>query len=441
MKTIGILFISVASFLCSVPVFAQNGEASSLETNATLSDCVKYALQNNPDLHNARLNEEITNRIINTKLADWYPQINFAYNLQHNFQLPVNNFNGSITHSGSSNTSNAQLGITQNIFNRDVVLARVSANDVRKAALQDTRDQQIDLVVQVSKTFYNLILGYQQIRVIDEDIVRIGQNLQDAFFQYQAGVVDKTDYKRATIALNNAKAAKKTAVESVKATTTFLKELMGYPDSLAFSPVFDTTQMLREINADTMQAVNFDNRVEIQQLETQKKLQQYTLQYYRWSFLPNISAFGNYNLNFLNNQFSKLYSDSYPNSYLGLTLSVPIFQGGKRVQQIRQAELEVSQIDNDIASFKNNIQSQYQNALSSYKSNLADFLALKDNLALASEVYDVIQLQYRSGVKAYLDVITAETDLRTAQINYYNALYQVLSSKIDIDQALGNVQF
>lgn len=63
------------------------------------------------------------------------------------------------------------------------------------------------------------------------------------------------------------------------------------------------------------------------------------------------------------------------------------------------------------------------------------------NKSLASEVYDVIQLQYRSGVKAYLDVITAESDLRTAQINYYNALYQVLSSKIDVAQSLGNINY
>ena len=77
--------------------------------------------------------------------------------------------------------------------------------------------------------------------------------------------------------------------------------------------------------------------------------------------------------------------------------------------------------------------------MSTYKSNLYNYYTLKENLSLANEVYDVIHLQYRSGVKTYLDVITAEADLRTAQINYYNALYQVLSNKIDVEQALGNI--
>ena len=79
--------------------------------------------------------------------------------------------------------------------------------------------------------------------------------------------------------------------------------------------------------------------------------------------------------------------------------------------------------------------------MAAYKSNLYNFFSLKENLSLASDVYDVIQLQYRSGVKAYLDVITAESDLRTAQISYYNALYQVLSSKIDVAQALGDISY
>lgn len=379
---------------------AQPDSLLPFQNNATLANCIQYALQNNPDLHNAQINEAITENIIKGRLADWYPQINFAYDLQHNFQLPVNNFNGAITRSGTFNTSNTQIGVTQNIFNRDALLARVSANDVRKASRQNTEDQRINIVVQVSKTFYNLILGYQQIGVINEDIVRLKQNLQDAVYQYQSGIVDKTDYQRATISLNNAVAEQKSGEANVKATMAVLKELMGYPDSLSFYPVYDTAQMLREIDVDTLQSVVFHNRIEIQQLETQKKLQLYNLQYYRWSYLPNVSAFGNYNLNFLNNQFSKLYSATFPNSFVGLTLTVPIFQGGKRVQQIHQAQFEVEQIDNEIKSLENSINAQYQSALAGYKSNLYNFLSLKENLKLATDVFNIIQLQYRAGRKS-----------------------------------------
>lgn len=85
--------------------------------------------------------------------------------------------------------------------------------------------------------------------------------------------------------------------------------------------------------------------------------------------------------------------------------------------------------------------SEYSIALASYKANLTDYFTMKANVKLAQEVYDIIQLQYRSGVKAYLNVISAETDLRTAQINYFNSLYQVISSKIDVQKSEGLIKY
>jgi len=431
----GILIIT------SGTLFAQRNDSLPTLAEATLQNCIQYALQHNPDIQNAKINEQITEAQIQNKLSDWYPQVNFTYNLQHNIQLPTFIFNGNVSHSGSYNTSGANFSLTQNIFNRDVLLASRTAKDVREAASENTEDNKINLAVSVSKAFYDLILTEQQLKVTNEDIVRINQSLKDAYYQYQAGIVDKTDYKRATIALNNAQAQKKSGEESLKAKKAYLKDLMGYPTTKILDLNYDTTQMENEVLMDTLQTVDYNDRIEIQQLQTQKKLQEYNLQYYKWSFLPDVSAFGNYNLNFLNNQFSKLYSQSYPNSFIGLTLSLPIFQGGKRLQQIKQAQFQITQASNDIRSYENQINSQYQNALATYKSNLYNYYSLKENLALATEVYDVIQLQYRSGVKAYLDVITAESDLRTAQINYYNALYQVLASKIDVMQSLGNIKY
>ena len=436
-----ISWILLALLVSSASLFAQQNDSLPTLEEATLQNCIQYAIQHNPDIQNAKINEQITEAQIQNKLADWYPQVNFTYNLQHNLQLPTFIFNGNVSHSGTNNTSGANFGLTQNIFNRDVLLASRTASDVRQAASENTADRKINLTVSVSKAFYDLILTEQQLKVTDEDIVRTNQSLKDAYYQYQAGIVDKTDYKRATIALNNAKAQKKSGEESLKAKKAYLKDLMGYPNTKTLELNYDTTQMENEVLMDTLQTVNYNDRIEIQQLQTQQKLQEYNLQYYKWSFLPNLSAFGNYNLNYLNNQFSKLYSQSYPNSFLGLTLTLPIFQGGKRLQQIKQAQFEVTQAGNDLRSYENQINSQYEDALATYKSNLYNFYSLKENLSLASEVYDVIQLQYRSGVKAYLDVITAESDLRTAQINYYNALYQVLASKIDVMQSLGNIKY
>ncbi len=436
-----VFLLSLPALLLPFISFAYQNIGDSLLQNATINDCINYSLSHNPRIKNAKTDEEITETIIKSKLADWYPQINFNYNLQHNFQLPHIYSNGNLIPAGTDNTSSGQFGLTQNIFSRDVLLASKSAHDVRLSVNQNTKNQMIDLTVAVSKAFYDIILTTQQLKVNEEDINRNIKTEQNAYYQYQSGLVDKTDYKRATIALNNSKALKTFTEESLKVKNAFLKELMGYPFQEGIHLAYDTLKMEQDIYIDTSQTINYNSRIEFQHLETQKKLQQYNLQYYKWNYLPDVYAFGNYNLDFLNNQFSKLYNQNYPNSFAGITLTIPIFQGGKRQEQIKGARLQILQVDNDIKGLEDSINTQYQSALSSYKGNLNNYFILKENVSLASEVYDIILLQYRSGVKAFLDVITAETDLRTAQINYYNALYQVISSKIDVAQALGNISY
>jgi outer membrane protein TolC len=77
--------------------------------------------------------------------------------------------------------------------------------------------------------------------------------------------------------------------------------------------------------------------------------------------------------------------------------------------------------------------------LANYKSNLYNLQALEENKQLSLEVYNIVQLQYREGIKNYLNVITAESDLRTSEINYLDALFQLLLSKIDLQKAMGNI--
>ena len=204
---------------------------------------------------------------------------------------------------------------------------------------------------------------------------------------------------------------------------------------------YDSLQMEQDAVLDTLQQLRYEDRIEYRLLQTQQNLAQSNLKYNKWSFLPTVSAYGNYNIAYLNQELMKLYTGAFPNSYVGLTLGVPIFQGLKRNYQVRTAQLQLKRIDYDFVSLKDNINTQYTQALANYKANFYNYSTLKENVATATEVYNTIQLQYKAGVKTYLDVILAENDLRTAQVNYTNALYDVLISKLDVQQALGAITY
>ncbi len=424
-----------------ITLHAQSAQDSTLLQEATLSNVVAYALKHQPSLQQSQVDEEVVETTIRGKLAAWYPQLNLNYSLQHNFQVPTNIIGGNPIRLGVSNTSSAQLALTQTIFNRDVLLANRTQEEVRTQARQNTGMNKIEVISAVSKAFYDVLAMMQQIKVSEENISRLENSLKVATSQYKAGVADKTDYKRATILLNNTKATKAANLVALEAKKDYLKSVMGYPEKGELPIVFDSLQMEKEMQLDTLQQPDPTQRIEYKILQTQQKLLSANLQYEKWAYLPSLNLNGGYNFNYQNNEFGKLYSNNFPNSFAALTLSFPILQGGKRKANIQQAEWQLKRNDLEIRKLRNNVNSQYAQALAAYKSNLANWQAVKENLELAKEVYAVIDLQYKSGVKTYLEVITAETDLRTSQINYYNALYFVLSSKIDVEKAMGNIQY
>ncbi len=442
-KTKGLIFIAFFSVVMFPGLHgsAQQIQADSLLQVTTLPNVIQYALKRQPLVQQSLIDEKVTDLQIKTKLADWYPQVNFNYVYQRNFQVQTAIINGNLIKLGEENTSGLQFTGTQTIFNSDVLIANRTKGDVRLQTKQQTTSNKIAVVANVSKAFYDVLATQQQVKVANVTIERLERSLKDTRSQYDAGVVDKTDYKRATIALNNAKAQKKSSEELLKAKKELLKSLMNYPVGSPLEIQYDSAALEKETGFDTVRNVDLTKRIEYQLLQTQRKLLEANVQYNQWSFIPTLTANGAYLLNYQNNSFSKLYNQSYPNSYAGITLGIPIFQGGKRKYNIQQAEWQLKRTEFVIVNLINSINAEFSGAMAGYKANYSNFLAVKENVSLAQEVYNVIQLQYRSGVKTYLDVITAETDLRTSQINYFNALYDVLSSKIDVEKSLGELQY
>ncbi|KAA9332036.1 TolC family protein [Hymenobacter busanensis] len=408
----------------------------------TLEQCLQVALQNQPLLRQARIDEETNEADIRIGLAGWLPQVGLTASAQHYFQLPYTVFPNAEGVSvprqiGLRNTSTVGLTGTQTLYNNDVRLALRTARPSRLFYQQNTTTVRIDVVSDVSKAFYDVLLSQRQLEVLGEDIVRLQRSLRDAKARYDVGIVDKIDYKQAEILLNNSVVARKQAQEAIKAKTASLKELMGLTGAQPLALQYDTLRLMQDAAADTTAALNAANRIEVQQLQTQKALQEAQIDFYRLGYLPSLSAFGTYNSVFQNNQLADLYATRFPTSYAGLQLTLPIFQGTRRLQNLRRERLTNQRLDESLLATRNRINTEYEQALAAYKSNFADYQMGQRNLALSKEVYDVVQLQYREGIKTYLDVIVAQTTLRSAQLNYYSALFQVLSSKVDLLRTQG----
>jgi outer membrane protein TolC len=440
MKKIYLLLLINLTFCLPKVVFAQNNT----DTVVTLKQCIEFALRNQPAVRQAAIDEQINEKDIRIGLSAWLPQLSSAGEYEHYFKgsVPVTFSTTTSTGVAAPNNSDySSLGLqaSQVIYNSDVLLAAKTANYSRLYYKQNTLSSQINVLSDVSKAFFDVLLSQKQLDILNEDIVRLQRSLKDSYSKYQAGTADKTDYKQATIALNNSIASRKQTTESIKAKLAYLKQIMGVNAGTALTLAYDSAHYESEAYIDTNQQLDYNKRIEYQQLQTTKTLQNINVSYYKWQFLPSISAIAAYDFYYLSDRFSNLYNNTYPSGYYGLTLSLPIFQGTKRLQNLSKARLQASRADIDIENSQNTINTEYVQALASYKSNYTNWQILKQNVDLAKDVYKVVSLQYREGIKTYLDVIVAQSDLRTAELNYYNALFQLLSSKIDLEKALGTL--
>lgn len=417
----------------------QIANQASLPQNATLEEIIDFALRNRASIQQAYIDEEIGEREIASALSGWFPQISAIGSYNNNIIIPTTVIGDQVIKMGQNHTSAVVLQADQQILNPGLIQAAKAAKFIRERNTLQTENAEINMVVEVSKAYYDLLTSHEQVKIIQENINRIQKQLDDANARYETGIVDKTDFKRAQISLSNSKADLKRVNELLNYKYAYLKELIGLQADQPIQLAFDNQSMENEVLLDTTQRVVYENRVEYQNLLTLKQLQGVNTQYNKWTFLPNISASYNYAWDFRNNQFNGLYQQNYPRSIFGINLSLPIFQGTKRIQEIRKSQLQEERIDWDIFHLQQRIHTEYELAMATYKANLNDWKVSRENVALSEEVYEVIKLQYNAGIKTYLDLMLAETDLRTSQINHLNALYALLSGKLDALKALGQI--
>ena len=435
-------FLSIA-----IPAQAQQEGSSDSVRSMTLDDCIDYALKHQPYINQAQINVSITRANNAINLAGWLPQVNVSANALHYNQLPTSftpntDSTGPATiptHNGISNTFIPELTASQTIFNPQLLFAAKSAPLYVKQSEQIRDSMKIYIISLVSKSFYNLLLTLEQIHVLKEDTARLDRNVMDTYHQFVGGIVDETDYDEAVITLNNSKAQLRQSTENITPLYATLKQTMGFPPRRQFNVAFDTAQMIREIAFDTTQQLQFDRRIEFQELQTTKRIQHIATNYYALAFLPTISVEYNYFYEYENSHASDLFGSAYPYSYFGLGLNIPIFTGFARTNNLRKSRLQERYYDWEEVALRSDIYTQYTTALANYKGNLYNWQLLKDNVSRAENAYRIVTLQYKEGIVAYLNVIVAESNLITAQIGYINALFQLLSSRIDLQKSLGDI--
>jgi outer membrane protein TolC len=189
------------------------------------------------------------------------------------------------------------------------------------------------------------------------------------------------------------------------------------------------------------QKFDYEKRVEYSLFTVQYKLAKLDLKRQRVSYLPSAFAYGS-----LSGAAQRTDLDVwdtqkpwYPTAVIGLKVSMPVFTGFARHSRNQQAKLAVQKAENNLEMLKLSIDLELASTTATLQNAASSLEIQKKNITTAEEVYRVSKIKFESGVGSNLEMITAETTLKEAQTNYYNALFDAVVSKIDFDKANGTL--
>jgi outer membrane protein len=416
----------------------------------SLPQAIDYAAKNSAKVKNALLDYQIQDQSNRATTSQALPQVSASGGFTDYLQTPLSVAPGK--YFGYPNvklvpipfatqySANAGVTLKQVLFDGQVFVglqARQTALDYYKKNEELTEQQ---LRQNISKVYYQLLLSKVQVELIDADIAHAQELLHNSSEMFKNGFAERLDVDKATVQLTNLQSNKIQVLYNIDNGYLGLKVLMGMPvrDSLALTDSL-TYEMVREGSlADTYK---YNDRKDYQALELNRKLNEYDILRYKRQYIPTASLTVNYTQTGYGLDFSDITGGRYwyPASYVGLNINVPIFDGFYKDANVRQARLKLQQTNNNIDAMQISIDNDVKNAQLKFGAALADLDYQKKNMDLAAGVYEQTRKKFDQGLGSNTEITSAQTDLIQAQNNYFNALYNAISAKVDYQYAIGKL--
>jgi outer membrane protein TolC len=414
------------------------------------TQAVDYAMKNSVNVQNALKDIEIQQQQNREITAAAYPQISGSVNITDYLKLPTQLipaefFGGQpgtfqALQFGTKYSGTYGASLNQLLFDGQVFVglqARAASIEYAEKNVGVTREV---IKANVYKIYYQLVVGKKQIALLDANIARAEKLLHDTKALYDNGFQEKLDVDRTTVLLSNLKTQKIQVENQLASGNIGLKYLMGMPVKyeLTLSDTL-TGEFLREhVLTDS---VHFEDRQEFQLIQTIEKLNTYNIKRYKYTYIPTVSLTGSYSRQAQRQTFDFFKGGEpwYNTAYIGLQINVPIFDGFAKDARIKQAKLALAKTQNSIEGLKNQINNEVETARITIGNALIAIDEQTKNMKLAEEVYNQTKIKYEQGLGSNLEITNAETDLREAQNNYFNALYTGIVARVDYLKALGKL--
>lgn len=339
---------------------------------------------------------------------------------------------------GSDNSYNGGLNVSLPVFAPALYKSiNLTKSDV-ELAVEKARSSKLDLVNQVTKAYYQLLLAQDSYEVLLQSYAQAEANYEVVKAKYEQGTVSEYDKIRADVQVRSLKPSVVSARNGVNLARLQLQVLMGMDTDVAIAADgnlkdYEMVMFRRQMES---KQLNLNNNSDLKQLDLNADLLKKTLAVQRTNFMPTLAASFNYSYTSLNNDFKMSHYKWFPYSTVGLSLSIPLFKASN-FTKVKQTKIQMQQL----AENRTNVQRQLTMQATSYLDNMAasteQVVSNKEGIVQAEKGRLIAQKRYEVGKGTILELNDSEVALTQAQLTYNQSIYDYLVAKADLDQVLG----
>jgi len=413
----------------------------------SLQKCIEIALDESPTIKIAEKEIERTDYANKEKMAGLFPAINasaaYTRTLKKQklfFDIPGMPSSPDGIEVGQDNSFAGVLSASMPIVS-PTLWASLKLNEIDAAlALASARSSRITLVNSVTKAYYGVLLAQDSYKVFERTYQNTAENAKIIFSKYQQGAVSEFEWIRADVQLRNALTNLVSSESAVNMSKLQLKMLMGIDMQTAIQPEGKLADYESLVFEETLHlsAKELDKNVDINQFDIKAKQLKQSLEIQKTTWLPSLSASFNYQYMAMPNDDVAM-KDYYwfPTSSVGLTLSIPIFQGGSKHYKSKQLQVQMQSLDDQRANLKRSIELQAITFTDNMIKAIEKMESGKKALLQADKALTISQKMYDVGVGTYLDITNAELGYIQAGLSYNQSIYDFMSAKADLEKLLG----
>ena len=428
MKKIGLLMIII---LLSNNLFGQNA--------FTVENAIDYALENNRLSKNATSDLEIANAKKWETIATGLPQINAFIDYNNNLKQPVSLvpaefFGGNPGEFaelsfGTKQTIDGSVTLTQLLFDGSYMIGLASIKlymDIAEKAKIKT-DQEVKKAT--ISAYGNALISQERVKILNKNLKNVKNNLDEINKIYQNGFTELENVEQLTISYKSLKNSLDYAIKIEKTTLNLFKLIIGYDIEKEIALLDNLSGLTLKSFDLNKSSENFEieKNIDYQLSLNNKKSQQTLLRLEQAKALPTLRAFikGGYDGNNDSFKFFKPNQKWYGYSFVGVSMSVPIFSSLRKSAKTQQAKIEFEKSVIDYSESKKRILIELENAESEYQYALNSYNNAIENLKLAEKIERKNQIKFLEGLISGLE-------LRQAQIQLYSIQNELLQSMLEV---------